>query len=168
MPNSPGLNQRLRSLADQYTAFAQAMLGDNLTSVILFGSVARGQAGPGSDIDLLVICRELPRSAFRRREMLEPIRERLQAELDHLWAQGYYTDFAEVIQTESETQKTHPLYLDMTEEAMILFDRHGFFAAVLARVRERLRELGAQRRQLGRLHYWDLKPDLKRGEAVVL
>jgi hypothetical protein len=56
----------------------------------------------------------------------------------------------------------------MTEEAVILFDRDDFFAQVLARVRERLRELGAQRRQLGRMRYWDLKPDFKPGEVITL
>jgi predicted nucleotidyltransferase len=144
------------------------VLGDNLTSVALFGSVARGRAGPGSDIDLLVICRELPAGAFRRQEALEPVRERLQAGLDRLWAQGVYTDFAEVVKTENEAQRTHLLYLDMTAEAVILFDRGGFFAGVLERLRGRLQELGAERKQLGRLRYWDLKPDFKSGEVIVL
>jgi predicted nucleotidyltransferase len=166
--SDPTLNQTLQRLAEQYAAIAQEVLGDNLTSVVLFGSVARGQARPGSDVDLLVIGRELPAGAFRRREMLEPVRERLQDDLDRLWAQGVYADFVEVIKSEAEAQRTHPLYLDMTEEAVILFDRGGFFAGVLERLRRRLRELGAERKQLGRLRYWDLKPDFKPGEVITL
>jgi hypothetical protein len=119
-------------------------------------------------VDLLVICRELPVGAFRRQETLEPVREQLQADLDRLWEQGCYTDFTEVIKTEIEARRTHPLYLDMTEEAVVLFDRGGFFAGVLERLRERLQELGAERKQLGRLRYWDLKPDFKPGEVIVL
>jgi len=162
------LNQILRHLAEQYAATAHAILGNNLTSVVLFGSVARGEAGSDSDIDLLVICRELPAGAFRRQEVLEPVRERLQAELERLWERGCYADFTVVLKTEIEAQRTHLLYLDLTEEAVILFDRGGFFARVLARVRERLRELGAQRRQLGRVRYWDLKPDFRAGEVITL
>jgi predicted nucleotidyltransferase len=162
------LNQAFRHLAGEYATAAQAILGDNLTSVVLFGSVTRGEAGSDSDIDLLVICRELPAGAFRRQEVLEPVRERLQAELEHLWERGCYTDFTVVLKTELEAQRTHLLYLDMTEEAVILFDRGGFFARVLDRVRERLRELGAQRRQLGRVRYWDLKPDFRAGEVITL
>ena len=168
MENTTTLNQALRHLAERYAATAQEVLGENLTSVILFGSVVRDEARPDSDIDLLVICRELPAGAFRRQEVLEPVRERLQIELDRLWAQGCYTDFTEVIKTETEAQKTHLLYLDMTEEAMILFDRGGFFAGVLEQLGERLRELGAQRRQLGRVRYWDLKPDFRAGEVITL
>ena len=55
-----GLNTRLRALAERYAVVAQQVLGENLTSVVLFGSVARGEAQPGSDIDLLVICRTFP------------------------------------------------------------------------------------------------------------
>ena len=40
--------------------------------------------------------------------------------------------------------------------------------AYLARLRERLRELGAQRKQLGRIRYWDLKPDFQPGEVIWL
>jgi len=166
--SDPTLNQTLQHLAERYAAIAQEVLGDNLTSVVLFGSVARDQARPSSDVDLLVIGRELPAGAFRRREMLEPVRERLQADLDRLWAQGIYADFVEVIKSEAEAQRTHPLYLDMTEEAVILFDRGGFFAGVLERLRGRLQELGAERKQLGRLRYWDLKPDFKPGEVITL
>ena len=162
------LNQTLLCLAQRYATIAQEILGDNLTSVVLFGSVARGEALVSSDVDLLVICRELPAGAFRRREMLAPVGKRLQADLGRLRAQGIHTDFAEIIKSEAEAQRTHPVYLDMTEEAAILFDRGSFFAGILERLRERLRELGAKRRQLGRLRYWDLKPDFKPGEAIVL
>ncbi|MEW6049226.1 MAG: nucleotidyltransferase domain-containing protein, partial [Bacillota bacterium] len=61
MTPEPGeLNRDLRRLAEAYALAAREVLGDNLTSVVLFGSVARGEAGPGSDVDLLVVCRELP------------------------------------------------------------------------------------------------------------
>jgi predicted nucleotidyltransferase len=46
-------------------------LGDRLLSLVLFGSVARGQAHPRSDIDLLVVVAGFPRSlADRRRPLL--------------------------------------------------------------------------------------------------
>jgi predicted nucleotidyltransferase len=162
------LNHTLRQLAEQYAVVAQTLLGDNLTSVVLYGSAARGEAGPTSDIDLLVICRELPTGAFRRQEVLDPVRERLVAHLEPLWTQGFYVDFAELIKTKTEAQATHLVYLDMTQEAAILFDRDGFFYNILERLRQRLQELGAIRRQLGRLRYWDLKPDLQPGEATTL
>ena len=168
MRGKESLRETLLSLAQRYAEIVQNFLGNNLTSVVLFGSVARGNVTPTSDIDLLVIAKELPRGAFRRRELLEPVRERLLAELDSLWARGIYTDFVEVIKTEREAQKTHLFYLDMTEEAIILYDRDNFFANILERLREKLRELKAKRKRLGRMWYWDLKPDFKPGEVIEL
>jgi len=162
------LNVCLRRLAEQYARVASEVLGENLTSVYLFGSVARGEAGPESDIDLLVICRHLPEGAFRRRRVLEPIRERLTSHLQTLWDRGVYTDSVEVIRNETEAAKVHPLYLDMVNEAVRLFDRNGFFTHVLARLAERLQALGAERRRLGHVFYWDLKPDFRTGEVIEL
>jgi predicted nucleotidyltransferase len=144
------------------------VLGDNLTSVVLFGSVARGEAGSRSDIDLFVVCRELPKGAFRRRRLVEPISDRLQASLRRLWERGVHAEFTEVLRSEEEAAHFHPLYLDMVCEAVLLYDRSGFFASVLARMRERLQAMGAKRRRLGRVTYWDLKPDFRPGEVIEL
>lgn len=158
----------LRRLAEQYAALARQVLGENLTSVVLFGSVARGQVRPDSDIDLLLIARQLPRGAFRRRELLDPIRDQLLGDLENLWARGVYTDFVELLRTEEEARHFHLLYLDMTQEASLLYDRDGFFAAVLERTRRQLQALGAQRRRMGKMRYWDLKPDFQPGEVIHL
>ena len=162
------LNQHLLGLARRYTDCARELLRENLSSVVLFGSVARGEARGDSDIDLLVVARDLPKGAFNRQQLLAPVRDRLLPDLEALWEQGMYIDFGEVIKTETAAQHFHLLYLDLTEEGVLLYDRNGFFAGVLEAVRQRLSELGARRRRLGQIVYWDLKPDLKPGEKLQL
>lgn len=162
------MGQQLLELARRYADCAIEHLGQELTSVVLYGSVARCEARPDSDIDLLVIVRDLPKGAFRRRQLLEPVRERLLPELETLWEKGIYTDFAEVIKTEAEARRFHLLYLDIMEDGILLHDRDGFFAGVLERLRVQLAKLGAQRRRLGRIVYWDLKPDFRPGEVIRL
>jgi hypothetical protein len=56
----------------------------------------------------------------------------------------------------------------MLEEAKILVDKDNFFRAKLASLRQRLNELGAKKVQRNADWYWDLKPDLKQGEVLVL
>jgi hypothetical protein len=56
----------------------------------------------------------------------------------------------------------------MVEDAVILYDRGGFFGRVLANLRQKLTALGAKRLEAGRVRYWDLKPDLKPGERFEL
>ena len=50
----------------------------------------------------------------------------------------------------------------------VRLQRGDFFTGVLARLRKRLQVLGAQRKQLGKLRYWDLKPDFEAGEVITL
>jgi predicted nucleotidyltransferase len=46
-------------ILDRFAAEAQEILGDNLVSLILFGSRARGNAHPDSDVDLLLVLKDL-------------------------------------------------------------------------------------------------------------
>ncbi|MDQ7030174.1 MAG: nucleotidyltransferase domain-containing protein [Ardenticatenia bacterium] len=166
--NEKSLNTYLQRLAREYTETLKETLGDRLVSVVLFGSVARGEAGPTSDIDLFVVLEEAPRGMRRRRALLEPARQRLTPALEALWQQGIYTDFVEIIRSREEARRFHPVYLDMTEEAVILYDKNAFFAGILERLRRRLQELGARKKRIGKVWYWDLKPDFRPGEVIEL
>ena len=162
------LNETLKSLAEKYAQLAKENLGANLVSVALFGSVARGEAKPTSDIDLLIVCEDLPKGMFKRHAFLEPVREQLQGDLEGLWKQGVYADFTELVYTKDEANRFHWVYLDMLEDAVILYDENGFLRGVFEKLRKRLKELGAQRRMLGKIRYYDLKPDLMPGEVIEL
>jgi predicted nucleotidyltransferase len=65
---SPSPDEVVRSLQRDVAALEQRF-GADLVSVVLFGSRARGDAKPGSDIDVLVVVRGLP-GALRRRHAL--------------------------------------------------------------------------------------------------
>lgn len=54
------LNAALRELAVDYTEALKEQWGESLVSVVLFGSTARGEATPHSDVDLLVVADGLP------------------------------------------------------------------------------------------------------------
>jgi hypothetical protein len=56
----------------------------------------------------------------------------------------------------------------MTEDADLVFDRDGDFAARLDRLRRRLRERGSRRVWQGASWYWDLQPDFRPGEVFEL
>lgn len=141
-------------------------LGNNLISFIVFGSTARGEATGDSDVDLLIVAKELPKSRLRRQEFFIEIEEELESELEELRNLGYNVDFSPILKTVEEAEKLSPLYLDMIEDAVILFDRDDFFRKVLERLRNRLEELGAERVWVGKKWYWRLKRDYKFGEVI--
>lgn len=158
----------LKRLAVDYAGALRQVLGDSLVSVVLFGSVARGEATPLSDIDLLVVAEGLPQGRFARRELLDPAYEAIRPRLDALRKGEIFTDILALFKTPAEASGFRPLYLDMTEDAVLLFDRDGFFASVLEGVRASLRRLGSRRLKRGQIRYWDLKPDYKPGEIFTI
>jgi predicted nucleotidyltransferase len=139
-----------------------ADLGDRLLSLVLFGSVARGQARTTSDIDLVVVAEGLPRRLADRRRPLLDSWERARA------AQALpRIEWNLVVKSPAEAQYHSPLYLDIVEDGILIVDRGGLFATVLAAMRERMRVLGSRRVYLPDGNwYWDLKPGFRFGEVV--
>ncbi|MGQ0732838.1 MAG: nucleotidyltransferase domain-containing protein [Acidobacteriota bacterium] len=138
------------------------LLGPRLVSLVLFGSVARGDAGASSDIDVLVVADGMPHGLADRARPLRQAWQRVRA--DH----GLPAiEWNLVVKTPAEASHHSPLYLDMVEDAILLADRSGFFAGVLEAMRARMASLGSRRVHLpDGTWYWDLKPDYRFGEIV--
>jgi uncharacterized protein len=166
-PNPP-VTQALKKAAEAYAGLLRDALGENLVSVVLFGSVVRGEATADSDLDLLIVAETLPDGRFARLRLLEDADRRFEHELIRLRSLGIRTRLARIVKTRAEAARVVPLYLDLVEDACLLFDRGDFVAALLSRLRAALARLGAERRVRGRIRYWILKPDLKPGEVIEL
>jgi predicted nucleotidyltransferase len=134
----------------------------------VFGSVARETQNFFSDLDLLIVARDLPGGRIKRIRQFEAVEEKVAPFLKSLQKDGIYTDLSAILKTPAEVEQGSPLFLDMVEDARIVFDRDGFFAAVLEKLRKRLTELGAKRVWQGNAWYWILKPDLRPGEVFEL
>jgi hypothetical protein len=157
----------LLTLARRYTELLVDSLGERLVSVVLFGSVARADAGPGSDIDLQIVARDLPRGQFARKALLAEADQAFEALLSE--AEDKDTArLARIVRTPEEAERVVPLYLDMTEDAVLLHDQAGFFGGILERLRASLRRLGARRVRQGTTWYWDLNPDGRPAAEIVL
>ena len=68
LTNIVNISDRLQFLLQELKSQLQALYGDRLFSVLLYGSVARGEATADSDIDVLVVLKEqvLPVQEIRR------------------------------------------------------------------------------------------------------
>ena len=139
----------------------------NLVSVVLFGSFARGDFHECSDIDLLLVFEELPSSFFQKSKLFDKVEQKVKPEFKSLREMGYLCQFMPIMKTRSEASYHSPLYLDMVEDAKILYDKGDFFKTVLNEIKQRLSELGAKRKYLkSGGWYWDLKPDYQYGEVI--
>ncbi len=146
---------------DRYIAALEGRYGRDLVSVVVFGSRARHDARPVSDIDVLVVARGLPRNRSERYRGMRALARRVSEDFADL--------VAPVLLTPEEAGDVKPFYLGMLSGHIVLRDEAGFFAAVLDRLRQRLAELGSRRYvdEQG-YEYWDLKPDWKPGDVVTL
>ncbi|MDI6791541.1 MAG: nucleotidyltransferase domain-containing protein [bacterium] len=158
-------------LSEYFVVMLQKRLGQVLSSVVLYGSAARGNAGVNSDIDLLIIV-DYPQGG--KREIEEKVSEIYldfedsdyfeSADLTGLRAKLEY-----ILLTREEALNTRPFYLDISQDGLVLFDRDDFFNRKLTRLRKRMTELGTRRVFLDdRAWLWELKPGMKPGEVVEL
>lgn len=169
MTRAHDTQRELLAIAQEAVELLAARHGDGLVSAVLYGSVARREAGPGSDIDLLLVFRELPQRRGDRFRIFHDVLLALQARIDELFVEGIAFDWSPLLLTVDEARQHSPLYLDMTLEARLLLDRSGFFAGVLDGMRARLRELGSRRVTMADgSHCWVLTPDVRPAAEVEL
>lgn len=139
-------------------------IGDNLISIILYGSVARGTAKEGSDIDLLIILNEAPDAYYERLDPVIDIEIDLQKSLP-----GTVPIFSSLILSKNEAMENRNIFLDMIDGSVILYDKNDFFKNRLKELKNRLNELGSKKIILNDdTWYWQLKPDIKAGEILEL
>lgn len=154
--------------AERVVGEYRAALGPDLLAVACFGSVARGESGPESDLDLYVVTRG-PVAPLLDRRLVGVSRLRATPEYQTLAREGYRPDPMPIFHTAAKLA-THPwILLDIADRGVILYDPEGILARELEAVRRRLRALGARRiERADGSWYWDLKPDWRPGEVIEL
>jgi hypothetical protein len=156
----PEIEQFLERLRET----CQTFYGQRLVSLVVFGSVGRGTPRPDSDIDLLVVADPLPDGRIPRVREFDAV--------ERSAVPGGPANSAHrlspIFKTPAEVRRGSPLFLDMLDDGRLLYDRGEFFAKELAALKERLEKLGAKRIWKGDSWYWDLKPDFKPGDEIVL
>ena len=160
--------ERCRAVLERLLTSLRDRLGRDLVVLTLFGSVARGDGRPSSDLDLLIVYRG-ERQAFLDHFVAAVCAVRNSPEHRVLQAQGFHPDFSPAFYTSEELVRHPWLLLDVLDHGIVLLDRDHLLQDELNRLRHRLQVLGARKVVLpDGTWYWDLKPDWKPGEIVEL
>ena len=155
-----------KNLLNNFVEILKEEFSDRLVSVVVFGSVARNMANKYSDIDVCIVLKEPPKSSYKRSKMIYPCIKELQRKESHkfLYQSGYYSEISPIIYTPEEIVDTKPIFLDMVDDAVLMYD-DGTFDKKLKELKKRMKELGSKKVFLeDGTWYWKLKPDLKFGE----
>jgi len=137
---------------------------ERLVSLAVFGSVGRGTPRADSDVDILIIVDNLPPGRIKRVVEFEKVEESIDPVLIDMNKRGISTVLSPVIKTKEEVIAGSLLFLDMIEDARILYDKNHFFSSFLEGFQKRLQKMGAKRVKRGGAWYWVLKDNYKVGE----
>jgi predicted nucleotidyltransferase len=137
---------------------------DEIISMVLFGSVARGTAGKESDIDVLIIMKDVPDSYYERLKPIVDIELEMRKDVE-----GMPPIFSSMILSLDEAKQNRNIFLDMIDHSIILYDTNDFFKNRLSELKNRLDQLGSKKIILeDSTWYWNLKPDIVAGEIIEL
>lgn len=146
MANSEEHADSVSQLADVVDALRRG-LGEDLVSVVLFGSRARGEAVPESDWDLLVLARRLPEKTLERHFHLK-----------RMFPEAWRGRIALLAKTLEEFEaRLPPLYLDIALDGVVLHDTADYMAQRLAGLRNLLERRGLSRERADREMAWRWK-----------
>ena len=155
----------------KYCELLRDLLGERLLSIMLFGSVARGDWDRDSDIDILIVAEGWDdKPAWVRIKELRRAKEALEESLEYSEAlrAGYFPIVQNYTLSVEEAKGFNRVYLDAVLDGIILYDKNGFLTGVLQSLRKRLGEMGSVRVTLpDRRFYWVLKY-VKAGEVITL
>ncbi|MFQ6086193.1 MAG: nucleotidyltransferase domain-containing protein [Candidatus Bathyarchaeia archaeon] len=153
----------------RYLDLLRERYGESLRSVVLFGSIARGDWDRGSDIDLLIIVDGWKGKTWDRIRELLRLDKKLRGWRGYrsLVERGYRPRVQPYPLSTEEARDTQTVYFDLVLDGIILHDRDGFFTEILDGVRGELVKLNARRVQSPRGdYYWILKDGMRFGETI--
>ncbi len=131
----------------------------SLLSVAAFGSLASGEWTDTSDIDLLIVAKNLSPNYSERLKKAQEIFDVCSSVRVSQWQRGEGYHLLDLILLGAEElQKNELFLLDMTREAIILFDREDLLSKSLTGLKRRLEEKGVIRVETpSGKSYWDLR-----------
>lgn len=130
----------------------------SVESIVLFGSTARGESEPRSDIDLFVLTSGYERDRFER-------------EREAYWALGpvrakYRKDTTVFNLNIGEAEDISPMLMNIAYDGVILYDASGEGERLLASIREAVDRAGLVRYKIKDVYGWKTKRPLKWGEVI--
>ncbi len=102
--------EKVEKILAEFKSKVTEILGENFERLILFGSYARGEAGKGSDIDLIIVVKHRPDPGILRE--IRRIANAISLKNDVV--------ISEFIFTEDEIKRRTPLFLNVRKEGIII------------------------------------------------
>ena len=119
----------ISKILDEFLQKCKEKFGDNLISIILFGSYARETATKYSDIDLLVIAKNLPKRRIDRHKVLRDI------VLEFIYKYGINISPILIEPRDLSPKDINPLICGILTGYKIIYDKNNFWKNYLERIK---------------------------------
>jgi predicted nucleotidyltransferase len=161
------MKKEYRDLIKKIFKEVKKYYGKNLVSFVIFGSVAKETTSPYSDIDLLIISKNLADGRAKRvLEFIENIEKKVEKDVKKLRKKKISAELSPIIKKPEEVKTGSFLFLDMIEDAIIYYDRNKFFRNYLNALKEKLKRYGAKKVYKKGGYYWVIKENFNIKEGV--
>lgn len=129
------MTKEIKNILEEFKDECNRRFGADLVSIVLFGSYARGRAKKYSDIDLLVVARNLPEDWRERDRILD--------DLESYFLKKYHKRIFPIPTTPEaiidSVKRGNPLFYGILTGYTILFDRNDFFKNEMDEVKAMVR-----------------------------
>jgi len=161
------MKKEYRDLIKKIFKEVKKFYGENLVSFVIFGSVAKETTSPYSDIDLLIVSKNLPDGRAKRViEFIENIEKKVEKDVKKLRKKEIFTELSPIIKKPEEIKTGSFLFLDMIEDAIIYYDKNEFFRNYLNTLKEKLKRYGAKKIYKKGGYYWVIKENFNIKEGI--
>jgi predicted nucleotidyltransferase len=118
--------------------------GEGLVAIVVYGSYAQGTAQPASDVDLLVVVKELPRNW----ESIHRLEDEW-ARQGRQFGKRFQVMLASPEDVEDSVKGIAPLMLEIYKAHKVVFDSDNFFRDWMLRMKHLISDWGIRMRKPG-------------------
>lgn len=157
-----------KPILDIFISSLEPVLGVKILSLAIFGSIARSNGRPESDIDLIIVYKG--RRKDIEKEVIKVILKlRETREYRELEKSGFYPEISPIFISQEEIEKHPWILLDVIDHGIIFMDSDNQLRNELTKMEWKMAKLGSKKIKLpDGSWYWNLKPDLRVGDVFEL
>ena len=126
----------LNKVLDEFLQKCKQKFGDDLISIVLFGSYARETATEYSDVDLLVIAKNLPKRRIDRHKVLRDI------VLEFIYRYGINISPILIEPRDLSPKDINPLICGILTGYKIIYDKDDFWRTYLNKIKPIIKREG--------------------------
>ena len=160
-------NHTHRGVINRILTFIKDAYADNLISLAIYGSYASGKARLNSDLDLFIILSKTGRRTAELKYFYDKVEAPLENELLQLLKiQKIDMSISPFIVSREQASFFNPLYLDMSDDAYIVYDKDDFLRSILIKVGVLKQRYNFQKKSISNTFLWDMSSHVMIGQRL--